>query len=484
MRYPQIRNVFRKASRRTPADRRGVASLLAMMFMVLFGTLAVGFYAAFTLTTQTTYNERDARRALSAAESGMEFARYQLWLLDIDYADSAEDLFNKVEAGLAANINGTPNLAGGGIARTNGVLRIPASANNYIPIDSSGDAFRLEITNDGTELIVTAVGRSAGGSIATSSPQRAIRMRYGVLERPSSIFNFGVASRSAVHLDSNARITGFPNPAYGSVLSTSMSGTPVVLSGNAQISGDVSLVNPDGSVSMSSSASIAGSSNPEVIAEHIHVGVSEPEFPTIDTDIFKPFATNVLSAPGAEYSGGTMKNLYIKANTNPTFGSNTLIQGVIYIETPNKVTFNSNVDITGAIVVQNEPTGTPSTNVISFNSNVKLQGVDMLPATSDFPPELRALSGSMILAPTFTLVFNSNFGTFAGSVVGSQVEFDSFATGTIKGSVINLDDTSMHFDSNARISIENPGTSYAPAGMYFGSRYVPLPASYEEVQSW
>jgi hypothetical protein len=454
--------------------------MLAMLYLVLFSTLALGFFAAFTLATQTSYNERGARRALAAAESGMEFARYNLWVLSINYAESPADLFNKVEAGLKTSLNGTANLKGGNFSRIGDKLYIP-SPDSYIDVNEEGDGFRLEITHDGTEVIVLAYGRASGGITSLANPERAIRLRYGVFERPSSIFNFGVASRSSITFDSNARISGSVNPVHGSVLSTSSASTPVVLNGNASISGDVSLVNPHGSVSMSSNATIAGSKNPTIVAQHIHTGVAEPEFPMIDTSAFKPFATNVISGSAPKFDKTNLKNLYIKANTNPSFGSNIKVQGVIYIETPNHVTFNSNVEITGAIVVQNNPTGNPSNNSITFNSNVTLAGVDKLPATADFPAALRAMKGSMILAPNFKVHFNSNFGSAGGSIVGSQIEFDSNASGVIEGSVINLDDTSMHFDSNARITIANQGASYAPAGLYFGSRYVPLPGSYEEV---
>ena len=87
----------------------------------------------------------------------------------------------------------------------------------------------------------------------------------------------------------------------------------------------------------------------------------------------------------------------------------------------------------------------------------------------------------MILAPSFDIHFNSNFGTVSGAIVGSKIEFDSNANGTINGSIINLADTATHFDSNAEISVANPGTAGAKPGLYFGSRYVPLPGSYQEV---
>ncbi len=452
--------------------------MLAMLYVILFSTLSVGFFAAFTLATQTSYNEREAGRALAAAESGMEFARYQLWAMNIEYSSSLADLLDRVEADLEAALNGSANLKGGNISRVGDTIFIPGSTSQYITANGSGEEFRLEITRDGTNLVVTSYGRSATG---VSAAGRGVRLRYAMMQRPSSIFNFGVASRGPISMDSNARVVGSPDPSHGSILSTSTASTPVSVQGNSSVSGDVSISSSTGTVSVGSSASIAGSTNTTIKAQHIHKGVQEPEFPTIDTDIYKKFATNVVSTPGAKFDTVNVKNLYIKANTNPTFAGNIKVQGVIYVETPNKVYFDSNVEVTGAIVTQNNPTGSLSQNVIEMESNVKLRGVEHLPATADFPPELRELTGSTILAPGFHLYLDSNFGGECGSIVASSIHFDSNAAGTLNGSVINLGPGKVWMDSNATATIANPGDAFAPAGMYFGSRYVPLPGSYEEV---
>lgn len=447
-----------------------------MLYLALFSALAVGFYSAFTLASQTTYNERDTRRALAAAESGMEFMRHQLWALNITYSSSPADLFNRVETGLKSALNGTANLKGGNIGRSGNVILIPADANQYIDLDGTGVGFRAEVTYDGTQLVVSTVGRFGS---TTESPAHGVRLRYAVIQRPSSIFNFGVASKSPISLTSNAKIIGSSNAAHGSVLSTSYkTSTPVTLLGNTAISGDVSLVNPNASVKRDAGASIAGSTNQSVINQHIHKGVATPEFPIVDTEEFKKYATNVISQSGKTFDTTNLKNLYIKANTNPKFSGSIKVEGVVYIETPNYVQFDSNVQMTGVIAVQNNPTG--SSNLLEFKSNVKLKGVEHLPATADFPAELRAMKGAMILAPGFKLNLDSNFGAQGGSIIADEMIFNSNATGTINGSVINLKDTSVTFDSNATIKIANQGASYAPAGLYFGSRYEPMPNSYEE----
>jgi hypothetical protein len=46
---------------RTTIRRRGVAAILAMMFLVIFGTLAVGFYASTTISVQVARPKSNSR---------------------------------------------------------------------------------------------------------------------------------------------------------------------------------------------------------------------------------------------------------------------------------------------------------------------------------------------------------------------------------------------------------------------------------------
>ena len=72
------RNTAPVRTRRRRPRRNGMTSVLAMLYLVLFGTLAIGFYAATNTQTQIVNNDERAARAQLAAESGMDFMRYQL----------------------------------------------------------------------------------------------------------------------------------------------------------------------------------------------------------------------------------------------------------------------------------------------------------------------------------------------------------------------------------------------------------------------
>src|SRR5688500_13653879 len=76
--------------------RRGITSVLAMLFMVLIGTLSLGFYATVTTSTSLAGNDRRTAKALLAAESGLQFMRLQLANVEIPPNTQASDLLNQL----------------------------------------------------------------------------------------------------------------------------------------------------------------------------------------------------------------------------------------------------------------------------------------------------------------------------------------------------------------------------------------------------
>ena len=64
-----------RTDRRNRACKRrhhGLASLMAMLYLILFATLAVGFYTASALSSQISTNEKKLNLAQSAAEAGTQ----------------------------------------------------------------------------------------------------------------------------------------------------------------------------------------------------------------------------------------------------------------------------------------------------------------------------------------------------------------------------------------------------------------------------
>src|SRR6476469_6796889 len=104
--YTPARPTITNPARRGP-PRRGVVSIMAMLYMVIFSVMALGFYAATTTASQVSSNERRAQAALLAAESGTQFLRYHLSALDINAGLTADKIFEKVYQQLADRLEPT-----------------------------------------------------------------------------------------------------------------------------------------------------------------------------------------------------------------------------------------------------------------------------------------------------------------------------------------------------------------------------------------
>jgi hypothetical protein len=457
--------------------RRGVSALIAMMYLVLFSTLAVGFYASTNTSVQVSSNDQKIARALLAAESGMSFMNFQMAQIEVPPMATQADLWPNLIDSLREQLDGTANIGGGNIYADSETIRIPASPDHYVKLENDGGEFQATISNKGHKILITVRGRHG----ETLSLGRGVQMEFGLAEKAHQIFDYGIATKGSVATTGSAKITGATDAAKGSILATSMTAaTPVSIQGPL-VSGDVSITNPAGIVTFGSNTSIGGTTDDgEIIADHIHKGVPEPEFPTINTDVFLPFVTDSATGLPRYYSGGsTLENVVIRANTNPTFAGGATIRGVVYVEAPNVVTFRGNSTIQGVIVGPNSPAGNLATNVLSFAGSVQAQGVDTLPESFG---ELKKLTGSFLLTPGFSTSFTGNFGTIAGSMVADKFTFSGNAGGTIRGTLINMKDNLMSVGGSSEVIIASDGTTNFPAGLFFSKKYEALPDTYEELR--
>ena len=476
---------------RKTMNRRGAASMIAMLYLVLFSSLAVGFVAATSTAVQVAYNDDAAQRAILAAESGMEFVRFNLASLNVDKSTPDDQMMDVVYTELQHLLNGSPNLGGGNIAMVNDVILIPADPTQYVKVNDETGLGRFRASIELHLIPPTATMpdpppqlrvKVAGFHKDFVSNARGIQLDYHIKQKPGQLLDFGVASKGPIILRSNAKIRGLTaaDANMGSMLTTTTQNPAVTMAGSALVSGKVVITEATGRFSYSSNSSVGGhpASSPEGQA-NVVIGVDAPKFPFVDTSIFEPYATRVLSTPGAKYSG-SLSNIRIKANTNPTFEGGSIVDGVIYVETPNKITFESNMTMRGVLAVQNDPTGDLSTNTITFRSNATINGVEALPNLPQWE-ELRKLGGCAILAPKFAVTINSNFGSVGGMIVGGQVSLDSNASGTVTGGFMTLENGApLTFASNSNIIVKSPASDAAPPGLYFDSAYFPTPSTYDE----
>jgi len=459
----------RKAKSHRGSSRAGIASLLAMLFLVLIATLAVGLIAATEMSAQIAANQRRLDLARSAADSGMSFIRYQLGAMNLPAGTNSSNLLSNVATQLGVTLNGTANMGGSTVAVSNNAIYLPSQA-GWVTLDSNFNTkFQIAITQSGNNLVVTCHGASQVASVL-----KGVQLQYQPSTGNSSILNYGIAAHGPIVVSGNATIVGASNPAQGSVFSATAQAAPLTMSGNVSISGDFSDTNAVGSLSMSGNVTIAGYTPSQAqFSQHVHKGIPMPVFPTVDTSVYLPYATNTYVAGRSSYI-----NTIVPPNTNPSFSGNVTVQGVLYIQTPNTVTFSGNTTIQGAIVVENNPTG--NSNRMTFSGNVSATAMNTLPANSTFPAAERALIGSFLLAPSFAVSFSGNFGTIGGSLVADSFTFSGNAGGTVNGSVIALKDVPFTASGNSPFEIGTPVTT-TPAGITFPGPYAPVPGTYLEV---
>ncbi len=449
-------------------SRRGAILIVAMVFMVIFSSLAFSMLTMSSTNVQVADNHHQANLALTNAHSGLEVLRY--WLDDMSV--SANDL---------ASVNDTLalNLA------TAGATNITVTADNpttpttltiaAVPLDSQlGRTFSAVISQIDADTIQLSVTGNNG------SVSRQVNTNFSFGSGASGIFDFGVATRGPLNLTGNAQIVGVNSSAEANTyIASPFDNEAVDMTGNTQIAGDVSIVNPDAYVDLTGNCQIGGETGQDAIDNHVTFGATSVEFPTPDLTQFEPYATNIVDSSVSTNGNKTFENIRIAAGTNPTFSGNITINGIVYIESPNLVTFTGNTTITGMIAAEGDLDAPNSQDQLHFTGNLSCQGVSQLSQSSQFDG-LRDLTGTFILAPGFDLSFSGNFNTANGAVAASGISFTGNARGTITNTIINYSADPMTLTGNARISIDRSNSVAGPNGFSGRINLALEPDSYSE----
>ena len=444
-----------------------------MLYLVIFVALALGFYAQVSVAAQLSANERRASDAQVAAESGVAFLRHRLSTISIPPTVAPELVLKEIHTQLAAQMNFSGNLGGTRVlGYSTGVIEVPAAATDFIPLQDKGPRFRATLTQTPTG----GVRAKVTGTDGTARFRRAIQVEFGRVQKPSTIFEYGVATRGSISL-SKAYIRGDP-AALGDVLSAGASSTSVSLGGNgAAIDGKVYLTHPGGTVT--GDGSVNGVSDPALRTQQVVPNTPPPEFPGVDPSPFVQYMqgkeTLITGNTGLAYH----KNIRIKAGANPTFSGGPTIEGVILIEAPNVVNFTgiTGTTIRGVIVAVN-PTEATSTNAINFTGGTRMYGVETLDATFG---ELKTMLGSSILAPNFALNMSGGSSTFGGTVLAKSLTLSGGSGGTLSGNLVLTGTSTLTMTGESVIKITPSVTTGVPAGIVVTHSYGLLPKSYLEV---
>src|SRR5687767_856373 len=174
--------------------RKGVTAVLAMLYLTLMASLALGFYSASNTAVMVSHNEQRVERARLAAESGIQFVHFHLTRILIPGKIPPEQRFDDMAAKLALALNGSGNLNAGSIYVDSDTIRIPADPKAYIKCDERGSDFQVLIEKVSTNTIrVSAAGRH--GETFSTAQARAVKLDFILDQHLSKIFQYGIATR-------------------------------------------------------------------------------------------------------------------------------------------------------------------------------------------------------------------------------------------------------------------------------------------------
>ena len=327
------------------AHRSGMAALIAMMYLTIFATMAVGFYASANTNAIVASNETQAALALGSAESGMDFMRYQLSSIVLPYGTTSTNLLNNASVVLGASLNGTANMAGSAVTVSNNAINIP-SATGWITLDKNTKArFRATITQvPGTATLIVTVH----GGTANTTATRGVRLQYKAASRSQVLVGIGgVIMSSSAYTDSYNASKGAYSAATAGKNGSIASNGDITLSNTAKVNGDTR-PGPLKTLTIKDTASVTGSRLP------LSASLSYPS-------VVLP-AVGVTNLGDVTMSSGTQSmpgGTYLIHNLNLSGTANITWTGPVTLYIQNSYTVKDNVVI-------NTYQNNPKNRVINF----------------------------------------------------------------------------------------------------------------------
>ncbi|MDP6545314.1 MAG: hypothetical protein QGH60_15120 [Phycisphaerae bacterium] len=422
--------------------------------------MTVGLAASTNVNLSRNEHMKDSLSAQLSAESGLQFTLMSFTKLRMPAATDSATLMTNLSEGLSDILDDTTNVGDQEVSYTGSTISIPA-------ITAGTSSFTCSIL----ALTPDADGTPRCRLIATGSCGSAVRtvsLDMKMVAVSADAFNYAIASKGSISVSGSATIDGMTSPDEANVLSINQDAFAISIGGSATIGGDLFLTaeGEDSVYLQGGGLSVGGSSDiDEIVGNHVHRLPEDPDFPELDLTPFQNLATTVidsdtdLSGPGL-----VVNNARILAGTNPEFKQDTEINGILYVESPNTVTFKSKVTL-NAIVVTEDATGLPGPNVLDFKGQVTAPGVDALPDTPEFEA-VKAQSGTVVLAPGFSVQFRGSVNSINGTIAADQFSFlgNSNISGEIAGTIIGLSSASLVMQGNATILVNKQDSNDTPAG--------------------
>ena len=445
--------------------RAGIAYLLALVLLVVFATVGLALSSAANLSLRTSDNYCAAAAARLEAEGGMSFMLRELAALRLPGTTNQASFLTNLMSALTPRIDNTANLNGQHPYISGSYLIVPDIATED---GHFAGKFSWAGPNRG-RLTVQGAARNAAQRISVElvfTPRRPV------------VFDYGLASKGQITIFGHAKIVGVNSPTEASVLSATQTNLNAIClqDSSVTVSGDLYAAG-NTNVAISPGASVAGSTDPNVIAQHVHLGADPPDFPEVNIAPIAALATNVLNTSNPK--AASYSNIRIAANTNPTFNSDVVLNGVVYVESPNNVTFNGHAAVNGLIVGDGSGKALDTCG-ITFMGDVHAYGVEALPNEPVYAA-VKEQTGTFVAAPGFGLTFKGNVTVDNGSIAGDQLTFSGNAEGIVHGSVIGLKDVPTSVGGSVEIYVDRTNADQNPAGFAPSVALEPDAESYLEL---
>jgi hypothetical protein len=447
-------------------NRRGAVLIISMIFVLIFTALAVSMATLSGTNVQLASNQHKVNCAFVSTESGQEAMRYWLSNVEIPSSTPPSDYFGAIVSTLQYDLD------------ANNISNITVYNDGSIPPvalhSASGQNFEGEILIDANDLNILQVYSTGGNGQIT----RTIRVNYDIEPYEYPILDFGMATKGPVHFLGNPTITGINSNNEADIFIDSQNtNLTMLVTGNTNFDGDISIGNSNGNVDFWGDVQIGGDHGQPAIDNHVTIGVETPEFPLPDTQHFLQYATGDIIDSSTDISNHmTLTNAIIEAGTDPNFEGNIIIEGILYIEQLNIVIFSRNVALNGMIVGDGDAYN-PGTNSISFCGNF---------AANPYPPgaefdAIRHEVGSSIVAPGFSASFSGNFAALNGVMAVSGAHFSGNVSAVVKGTILNYSENPTTVMGNSTLNFDRSDNIKVPAGFDTHRILTYNPASYEEL---
>ena len=349
---------MKPVNKSTCRSQRGFALIISMIFILIFSAMAVSMASLSGTNAQIANNQRFTNQARAAAESGLEAMRFWLSRFQMPSSTPLSDYFDTVINNLQSDL--AANQVSNIVVSNNGLI-------GSVMLDSVKEcsySSRLYIDPANPTVLQVTITGIAGDMT------RRVGTCFTIAPYEYPIFNFGMATKGALHFPQNPTLSGANHFWEADIYIESMNDSVALFAGgNINLDGDISIGNPLGSTDFQQDVIIAEEHGQSAIDNHVFIGVDPVEFPVADTAHFQQYTTgSTIDSLTDTTSHITLTNSTISAGTNPTFEGNVIIEGILFIESPNIIVFNSNVQLNGLIVgdggVINQ-----GTNAITFRGN-------------------------------------------------------------------------------------------------------------------